>query len=118
MLKSCKTNRQVHPDLNPHKLKPINSIAIHAREWFDRINGNSYFSATIQVDGELVASLPFQYGYGDHYIDMACALLHKKQIINTPRQSNGTRKPLYVYCEENSINLYTTKAENCLKRDL
>ena len=37
------------------------------KEWFDKVNGNSYFSARIWVDGEIVGVLPFQYGYGNQY---------------------------------------------------
>ena len=43
------------------------SLFIEGREWFDKVNGNSYFSARIWVDGGQVAILPFQYGYGDQY---------------------------------------------------
>lgn len=41
----------------------LRSLFIEAREWFDKVNGNSYFSARIQVNGEVIATLPFQYGY-------------------------------------------------------
>ena len=47
------------------------SVFIEAREWTDTTYGNSYFSARIWVDGEIVSVLPFQYGYGDHYRHMA-----------------------------------------------
>ena len=43
------------------------SLFIEGREWFDKSGGNSYFSARIWVDGEIVGVLPFQYGYGDQY---------------------------------------------------
>ena len=43
------------------------SVFIEGREWFDKVNGNSYFSARIWVDGGQVAILPFQYGYGDQF---------------------------------------------------
>ena len=45
----------------------LRSLFIEAREWFDKVNGNSYFSAQIQVNGEVVATLPFQYGYERQY---------------------------------------------------
>lgn len=96
----------------------MNSLNITAKEWFDKQNGNSYFSAVIQADGEVIGELPFQYGYGDHYVDMASAYLDEKGIIDNPRHSNGSRNTLWRYCEENDIVLYTNKAENCLKREL
>lgn len=98
--------------------KPDSSICIHAREWFDKVNGNSYFSATIEVDGQPVHKLPFQYGYGDHYIDMANQWLADNDYIDNPRHENGSRDALWRYCEDHNIALYTQKAENCLKREL
>ena len=46
----------------------IRSVFVEGREWFDKVNGNSYFSARIWVNGGQVAILPFQYGYGDQFI--------------------------------------------------
>lgn len=40
------------------------------RRWFDKINGNSYFSVMVQLpqddDAETLIYIPFQYGYGSH----------------------------------------------------
>ena len=53
----------------------IKTIDIQAKEWFDRLNGNSYFSAIATInfgmEDEKAVKLPFQYGYESHYIDMA-----------------------------------------------
>jgi len=43
------------------------SIFVEARQWVDKTYGNSYFSARIQVNGETVGYLPFQYGYESAY---------------------------------------------------
>jgi len=46
-------------------------IEVAAKEWLDKVNGNSYFSAVITMTfadkSEKQMVLPFQYGYGDHY---------------------------------------------------
>ena len=42
------------------------SIFVEIREYFDKSNGNSYFSARIHIDGEVVFTMPMEYGYGDH----------------------------------------------------
>ena len=36
------------------------------KEWFDKVNGNSYFSSQIQAtkNPNKIIKLPFQYGYG------------------------------------------------------
>lgn len=42
----------------------IQYIAI-TKEWIDKINGNSYFSVSIEdIKKDIVYRLPFQYGYG------------------------------------------------------
>lgn len=38
-------------------------ITIQTKEWFDRINGNTYFSADVFLGMDLIMRLPFQYGY-------------------------------------------------------
>ena len=36
------------------------------KEWFDKINGNSYFSVEIEdIEKDITYKLPFQYGYGN-----------------------------------------------------
>lgn len=52
----------------PNCTKEIRSVFVECREWFDKVNGNSYFSARIWINGGQVAILPFQYGYGDQFI--------------------------------------------------
>ena len=55
----------------------MRSIFVDGREWFDKVNGNSYFSARVFVDGVEVARIPFQYGYGSAYESAAAwALQH------------------------------------------
>lgn len=95
----------------------VKTIDIQAKEWFDRINGNSYFSATVTINfgmkGEKSFDLPFQYGYSDQYIQEATNELNKLGIIET-----GEITGLWQYCRDNKIILRTSKKENCLKREL
>jgi hypothetical protein len=55
--------------------------------------------------------LPFQYGYGDHFIDMAQEEIEKQ--LNIKIDSS-----LWRYCEDNNIILRTDKKTNCLKKDV
>jgi len=94
----------------------IKTLDINAKEWFDKINGNSYFSGDITINygmkTEKTINMPFTYGYGNHYIDEA-----EKILLN-----NGYIKDLYHclsrHCKENGIILRTSKKENCKKKDL
>jgi len=100
----------------------MKTIDVNAKEWFDKVNGNSYFSAVITLDyGTAEAKeykLPFQYGYDEHYIDMANQYLIKENIIKGKRHDNGSYPALWQYCKDNNIILRTSKQENCKKRDL
>jgi len=90
-------------------------LEIDAKEWFDKANGNSYFSATITLDDEYITELPFQYGYGDHYISVAFEELAK----HWDNLFTGLNPKQYrQFCEENKIKLITFKQENCKKREL
>jgi len=95
----------------------IKTIDVNAREWFDKVNGNSYFSGDITLNygtkKEIVLAMPFQYGYGDHFLDVACNLLDNAKLI---KNDSFTRLPRY--CRENDIILRYNKQENCKKRDL
>jgi hypothetical protein len=100
----------------------IKTIDINAKEWFDKVNGNSYFSAVISLNYGMKTqqdySIPFQYGYGEHYIDMANKFLIEGKIIIGKRHDNGSYPALWQYCKDNKIILRTSKKENCLKREL
>jgi len=99
------------------------TIDINAKEWFDKINGNSYFSANITVNFGMKTAknfkMPFQYGYGDHFIDMATKELEKVKVItDLEHYNNGGSQALWAYCKDRNIILRTHKQANCLKREL
>lgn len=95
----------------------MKTLDITAREWFDKVNGNSYFSAEITTDygtpEQKTYFLPFQYGYGNQYETEAKAILTEFNRISA---SNGQN--LYTYCQENKIIYRTNKITGCKKRDL
>ena len=82
------------------------SVFIEGREWFDRTYGNSYFSARIWVDGKWIATLPFQYGYGDHFKSVAVSALVAEGFI--PEQYEN--RALWVVADEMKFDCYTAKA--------
>ena len=63
----------------------IKTIDVIAKEWFDKVNGNSYFAGTITVNFGLPdqkeIKLPFQYGYGNLYEQQAFYALQKERLI-------------------------------------
>lgn len=67
--------------LRDHKIcleKEINSVFIEGRLWFDKINGNTYFSNRIWINGRVIYEMPMQYGYEEMYFHAAIAYLHER----------------------------------------
>jgi hypothetical protein len=53
------------------------------KTWFDRINGNSYFSARIyDLDMNLLKVVPFQYGYGSHPRDVCITTINSMNEVH------------------------------------
>jgi hypothetical protein len=96
-----------------NETKITRSLFIQAREWYDKTYGNSYFSATITVDGNEIAVLPFQYGYGNHYENVAGHKLVELGYI-TGEQDKGS---LYSLARNNGFDFYSSKKET-LKRNM
>ena len=86
----------------------MKTIDIKALEWFDKVNGNSYFAGTVIVDYGMPTmreyKMPYQYGYGSQYEWEAAKIL-------------GIDGALWRYCEDNNIILRTSKVK-ALKREL
>ena len=54
-------------------------MVIIARRWFDKKNGNTYHSVEVYDDNnKLIGKNPFEYGYGDHYLQTAHEILQKE----------------------------------------
>jgi hypothetical protein len=91
----------------------INTIDINAKEWFDRINGNSYFAGSIVLnfgqDSQIKFTMPFEYGYGDFYIQKAMQTLNDAGLIEAKYTSE---------LRDLGIILRTNMQRNCKKREL
>jgi len=97
--------------------KDVKTIDVNVLEWFDKANGNSYFAGEVVVnfgtDTETRFNLPFQYGYGNHFEDIA-----KKELVKRGFIINTVFFGLYSTCKESGIILRMSKKENCSKREL
>jgi hypothetical protein len=93
----------------------IETIDITAHEYFDKINGNTYFNANIYINynspDAVKIHIPFEYGHSNQYIQAALIKLNKLNYINTER-------PLWEYCKENNIALRRQKIEGFKEREL
>ena len=92
-------------------MKKTNKIVIIAKEWFDKINGNSYFAVKIDLENKTLF-IPFSYGYDDSYLYEAMELLRKENYLPETR----TTWEFKSYCKDNNIVLSYSIQRNCLKR--
>lgn len=88
-------------------------IYVEAREWRDKVNGNSYFSGRIFLNGEQVAVMPFQYGYGSMFEHEAVSVL--QQLGYLPISDTVSTSPLWRFKElgfvTHSVKYSATKAD-------
>jgi len=89
----------------------IKSVHALAKEWFDKVNGNSYNSVRVDINnGEKFIFLPFGYGYGKFYEHRVLKELKKLGVKKTGA--------LTKTCRDNDIYLNSYKIENCNKKDV
>lgn len=59
------------------KLKKSDQVVVIGRRWFERVNGNTYHSVNVSVNGEWLDGIDFTYGYDSMYEQNALELLKK-----------------------------------------
>ena len=95
----------------------IKTIDITALEWFDRVNGNSYFAGEIIINYDLQGYkkiiMNFQYGYGSQYESEAL-----KELQKVCKQAKTFEGCLWRFCDEHNIIKRSTKLDNQRKKDL
>lgn len=87
-------------------------ITVIGKRWFDK-NGNTYHSSTVYIDGEFIGKIPFQYGYGDCYLQTAFNFLYLKGLVG-----EDCTFPYWKYCQDNGIKLITEVSDVGGKKDL
>lgn len=103
-------DRYIWTAMFPHRDK-IQSIIVIGKQWHDRVNGNTYCSADVIVDGKTYKTA-YTYGYGDFYMQSANEILKRHGVIDTPGNT-----PLWEYCSNNGIRL-NRYVMDCKKCDL
>ena len=54
---------------------------IEGRKWFNKAQGNTYHSVRIFSDGQRIVFLPYQYGYGEQWLQTAVDWLKAEKLI-------------------------------------
>lgn len=65
----------------------VKTIDIQAKEWFDKVNGNSYFAGLVTVNYGMSDAkefvMPFQYGYGSSYEYMGLSIVKEAYKLDS-----------------------------------
>lgn len=110
---------QVKESTNVTPVKKGDNITIIARRWFDKINGNTYFSSVGLVNGVEVVQIHFNYGYGNQYEwDTFRELQRLGYCPDVEQYKGGGCEALYSYCERKGITKYVTHSDVNRKKDL
>jgi len=96
------------------------TIDIIAKEWFDRVNGNSYFSAQITLNYGMTDSktikIGFTGGHSEYYVQKSGEVLKQLLYTDQEKYETGGLKGLGSYCRDAGIILRTGIQTGCLKR--
>lgn len=95
------------------------NIMVFGKRWFDRVNGNTYYSVDAYVNGKHVGRIDYGYGYGDEYLQAATSMLARKGYLpGIETYQYGGMETLWRYCERKGIRLAYDVADVCRKKNL
>ena len=78
----------------------------YSRHWWDKVNGNSYFSAQIfDTDMRLLQVIPFQYGNNSHADDVITQWVQASQPVHEHKHDVRNK----IYFDRND-----TKKRDCV----
>jgi hypothetical protein len=77
------------------------SLFIEGRLWFDKVNGNTYFSNRVWVDGKIAFTTGLSYGYEAAYLHDAIRELHSRGYFATDKAPS-----VWEIRDEMKIDLY------------
>jgi len=78
-------------------------MVIIARRWFDKRWGNTYHSVEVYDDNnKLIGKNPYEYGYGDQYLQTAHELLQEKRYYpkTDERYESGMPKDYIQFLDD------------------
>lgn len=96
-------------------------LHINAARWFQRSYGNTYYAARITdaATDEVLAHIPYAYGYGDSCVDeILDAAIAAGKLPRLERYPNGCREARYQWAERNGIKIITSIYDVPRERDL
>ena len=96
------------------RIADLKTVTVYVREWFDRVNGNSYFSGVVilndSLENEEQIKMPLQYGYGNSSEYTAMDAIRER----FPRVKWDSR-PIWQL-RDRKIPYSYSKQENCTQK--
>jgi hypothetical protein len=99
--------------MRKQKLKKGDTVVVIGKRWFDRVNGNTYHTAEVEVNGTTLGKSPMTYGYDEQYLQTGKEILLKHYDL--PRGMTE-RSPMWQL-RDYGVTL-TKYVSDGLKRDL
>jgi hypothetical protein len=96
----------------------VKSITIVGRRWRDRVNGNTYHTAEIYVNGKFVHKIPFSYGYDSMYEQNAVEWLIDNGYLKAEKYPSGGYPSLWRLAEDLGFHKESTVTDVARKKDL
>ena len=87
------------------------SVFINCKRWFNKNEGVTYFSAEVSVDGELVYTEEYSYGYGN-YCEHVCDVWLNKNYLQYPQHYSA------LALRDKGIDRYVSIVDVPRKKDL
>ena len=91
-------------------------ITISGKRWFEKTNGNTYFSCDIFVNGTPVNRIPFNYGYGSMYEQAAIEWLENNGHLK--KDEKGKYTPRWVHEENEDVKIISVVSDVSRRKDL
>ena len=93
----------------------VNKVEFLGRKWFDKVNGNTYFSAISLHNRKEIARIDFEYGYGDYWLYE----ITKRAIVDQYQCGENQQPWQFInQLESNGIAVFTNCEKVTRKRDL
>ena len=93
----------------------VKTLDIQGKEWFDKVNGNSYNSVQVVVNfglkNEFSFSVPIQYGYGNYFEQSAFEKLVEVGVFSG-KYSHRERR------DSGKLIVNSDITRDCLKREV
>ena len=95
----------------------MKKLELKAKRWFQTSYGSTYFTTVAILDGDEIARIDFQYGYGDHWLYMILEKVDSLDILPIKKQKHVAWQFLNAL-EGLGYTTFTSVADVNRKKDL